>query len=728
MGCGEFGFAPPIRRTRPSLGYSRAMEHRGDTERDLATPTAARIPGTANRTAACLIAGLCVAHLVVLAVLAAVAPATVDEFQNQTGAMALRADLRFEGFSQRMHGPLAYYGMQLASWFGVEFELPSPASAHNRFYGRLGMLSFALSASVLVGWLAWRVIGPRGAVAAVAMYTMSPLVIGHGGLMTADTALCAGTLLALIAADRYLAAPSLGRLGALGGALGIALATKYLAMLTVPALAIGLIGGTSLRSARARLFVRRDGLAAAALDLALVVAGCALVAWATLHACYLFRAGLYDAAAHPPAPGGTFDNVVSVPGGALLLGLLPEPFVRGIDYQMMAGRNFSHTMFLGEVVPGHWAYYLLGIAVTSPLPVFVLLALTAVRRGTPWPRRTIVLAGAVFAIPLLYLSLVARMQIGLRYVLPCIALLSVFAARAVDPLLGSRIGKTVLASLSVWLVVGAALHWPHYVGAFNPLAGSRPYELYGDSTMAWESAPNESPDLAALRVRHPNAAVLYHDSGPRFGTLIVHGLELWPRRASRSGPVRHWLRSIEPDDRAGTFYVFDVAPADLADDSDRAAALLGAGRLDEAAALAGATHVRPEVVAQLDRLRGSPGTADAIPGGWIELGRFDLVLADSTATPLERARAHAARLDHAACRDLVERERQQRKLGFREVQLLFGAQIGVGDMAAALATIDAVSISPSSPGYTLIQAERKRLRWLVEQNAALEATIRAGRQ
>ncbi len=107
--------------------------------------------------------------------------------------------------------------------------------------GRMGnLLLFALAITVVALWTSFR-FGREVAVAAVALFTNHPLVLGHAGLITTDMALTATLPLALFALDRLFDAPSLRRGAVLGVAIGLGLLSKFSFVVFFPVCAIVLL-------------------------------------------------------------------------------------------------------------------------------------------------------------------------------------------------------------------------------------------------------------------------------------------------------------------------------------------------------------------------------------------------------------------------------------------------------------------------------------------------------
>jgi hypothetical protein len=135
---------------------------------------------------------------------------------------------------------------------------------------------------------------------------------------------------------------------------------------------------------------------------------------------------------------------------------------------------------------GWWYYYLVALALKTPIPWLILLlvglflGLTTARRGlasscAPW----------IAAVVYLGFAMSSSINIGVRHLLPMIALLTV----GIAALIGSqprtvRIGAWLLCG---WLVVTAFLDHPGYLKYFNEFAGGthNGYRYLLDSNLDW---------------------------------------------------------------------------------------------------------------------------------------------------------------------------------------------------------------------------------------------------
>lgn len=570
---------------------------------------------------------------------------TPDEANYVLAGCILRHDMRFDVYNTVLHGPLALWPNQL----GVLFADPADIGAYAPF-GRLGLVPFTLLAAHLVHTLAQRAFGAKVAVAALIAWVTNPLVLAHGCLMTADMALTCTSLWTVERTWRFLAAPSLPRVLWVGVALGVTLATKYLGLLLVPTLGLVLLWAL-LRGFAPRLLWSRQRSARWARGLDALLAGALVAATAglTLHSCYLWQPPRFEVNLPPPGvevaaedsaygpKSSALGAVATTSVGRAALELLPEPFVRGIDYQKQVSEGLP-TFFGDRVAPGFWTYYLVAFGTKLPLVFLGLLLLGIVVRRPPWPPHLAPVTLLAVAVPLFFLSGITRLQIGVRYALPAVPFLCLLVGRGLGWLWShSRPLQVAAAAAGAALIVGAGLTWPSYLTAFNALA-PRPYLWFKDSTLDWRVPGLPDADLLALQTRHPDAQVIDGAIGPSLGKRIIHGEQLAPRDPRDAARIHHWLRRYWPIDSAGAWFAFVIDEATFGAAVAREPTDLPRARAEFAAALVAArepTRAAPLLhdnrdpgaalvaAAAVDLDSGDPAHAAA---AFLQLGRPDLVL------------------------------------------------------------------------------------------------------
>jgi hypothetical protein len=225
------------------------------------------------------------------------------------------------------------------------------------------------------------------------------------------------------------------------------------------------------------------------------IAGCgaaALVLWAM----YRFDVG-------PLHPGGIW-----VPAPALMLGVRP----------FLAHASGGHPAFLlGQVSQrGWWYYYLVVLAVKTPLPLLTLAIVGAVEsaratRTERWPA----LVPLLGACAVLVVALVSHVDLGVRIVLTIYPFLAVLAARGTVTAwkrAGSGVSvvmrrSAIVALLAATLAIPVQT-WPDYLAYFNPVAGARPERVLVDSNLDWGQDLYRLADT--VRARHIDSVRVHY--------------------------------------------------------------------------------------------------------------------------------------------------------------------------------------------------------------------------
>ena len=177
----------------------------------------------------------------------------------------------------------------------------------------------------------------------------------------------------------------------------------------------------------------------------------------------------------------SFDRVG--PGGIRL----PAPELFAGLLQVSAHKAAGHDSYLlgTRGSTGFWDFYLVGLAVKTPLAVLALLGIgmAAVRK------RPAMWMPAMFAAGILLVGMFSRINIGIRHVLPMYIGISLLAgAGALDLLKRGDARKWVhgaLAALALWFAASSVLSHPDYLPYFNELAGSKPEKILADSDLDW---------------------------------------------------------------------------------------------------------------------------------------------------------------------------------------------------------------------------------------------------
>ncbi|MCU1272909.1 MAG: glycosyl transferase, family 39 [Bryobacterales bacterium] len=329
---------------------------------------------------------------------------------------------------------------------------------------RAGNLPFFWLACWMVFLWGRRMMNSTGAILAVLIFTMTPTVLAHAGLSTTDMGLTACFAAAAYALVRLVEEPGLRTACWFGLASGLMVLSKFSALVFYPAAASLAL---ALWLFRARPPVRQ--LAHWLRRLLPFAALAALVAFLVIWAGYRF----------------TFGKDVWLP--------FPTPFPElysGIRQVIDHNEKGHLSYFMGEVgTSGWWTYFPTLIAVKLPIPVLIFLVLGLWRRperqARAWP------FGILAAIPIaiLAVALPARINIGIRHILPAFPFLALIAGSGALWLI--RLGRNAswaswtAAAFTLWLSVSSLGAHPDYLGYFNAFAGAEPERIVVDSDLDW---------------------------------------------------------------------------------------------------------------------------------------------------------------------------------------------------------------------------------------------------
>ncbi|HEX7180574.1 MAG TPA: glycosyltransferase family 39 protein [Thermoanaerobaculia bacterium] len=364
--------------------------------------------------------------------------------------------------------------------FGTDF-MERNRGAYDRIFlfGRLPVVALGL----LLGWLVFRwareLYGEEAGLVALLFAAFCPSLIAHAHLATVDAGFAAFAVLALWLFWRFVHDPSPGRLAACGVALGLAQLSKFSALLLYPVFI--LLGAAALvRGERFPLVRGRTRIAWSLASLAAIF----LLSLLVIDAGYLFQ-GVGRTLSQYPFQSRLARTATSfLPAGLPVP--LPSAYLTGFD-------TIQHINDVGEFPEylfGRWsregsrAYYLVAILFKTPLPLLAAFLLAPFARFREARGQYFVWLPAFFL--LAYFSLFSRVNYGIRYVLPVLPLLMVWAARLV-PWVKAR-GRAVRTAALLLLLaypLSALLATPDTVSYFNLLARGQGDRILLDSNIDW---------------------------------------------------------------------------------------------------------------------------------------------------------------------------------------------------------------------------------------------------
>jgi hypothetical protein len=316
-----------------------------------------------------------------------------------------------------------------------------------------------------LGWLVYfwgkQAYGAASGLLALFLYAFNPVIIANTVLITPDICLTFFSTLALYLVWRFRHFPTWGHALAVGGALGLALLSKYSAVLT--AIAILLVpfiswilrspgGQTATQGWRCR-------------HLAVVLAAACLV----VNIGYLFQGSFL-----PMRDNVFHSSLFKLAERTAVVRDLPLPIPRayllGLDLQHSVVENGFNSFFLGQNARRGWLqFYIVAFLLKTPVPFLLLLFLTALmgRDRMHW-----IILVPVLIFPL-YFSAV-RLSRGVRYILPIYPLLCVWISQLalqVKSRAVPRMVNWIIPVLLIWYMAGSLLIAPHYMAYFNEIGG-----------------------------------------------------------------------------------------------------------------------------------------------------------------------------------------------------------------------------------------------------------------
>lgn len=423
--------------------------------------------------------------------------ATVDEPMHISAGLELYTQHKYSYQSE--NPPLPRLVLAFLPWRGgMDFDPARPMNdqlqqvfysdghyMRNLVLARSANLIFFVLASLTVWWWARRELGSGTALIAMMLFTLQPMVAGHAGLATHDMATTATITIALFAFSRWLDDATIKRAALFGVAFGFSILCKFSCLGYVPAacLAMYAVRVASDRNWRAPW----------------KAIGPAILATALVIACgYAFHI---------------------------------ERFITGIRGLAAIDKQGMFSYLFGEVrTTGWWYYFPVALALKSTIASLLLGLLALVSRR----RLAYEMLAAVAAI--LLVAMPSPLDLGVRYVMPVYAPLSI--AGAIAALYFQR-RRWLPMLLLGWHLVATVVAYPDAFPYFNEAAQPRPWEYLSDSNIDW------GQDVLRLR------DVLREKKVDRFGHAVF-GWHDWDKlgfpphyQVQRDVPAQGWIAVSE---------------------------------------------------------------------------------------------------------------------------------------------------------------------------------------
>jgi 4-amino-4-deoxy-L-arabinose transferase-like glycosyltransferase len=410
--------------------------------------------------------------------------------------------------SSRPHypDPLEVF-FRFQSAMGGIMLMSEPGADANLSHARAAVSIFAFALGLLVLLAAREMFGDRAALVALLLFVFDPLILGHGPLVATDIGAACCIFAAIYAFYRYVKQPTWVRLGVCCLATGFAFAAKHSAIVVFPILAV--LGAYEVlsaqvlsrevvsapngspKNARPAMSLGRRALKMVAVYAVIVVAA-VVILWGFYGFRYAARPGgkqivpsssAYLPELHSPA-------AVTAIGFAERHHLLPESYLFGLTDVTILARDGRPMYLFGKTYPaGKWFYFPSAFVIKMTLGFLALLALVPFARALRRREHCrevvfLVLPAAIFFLT----AMTAKVDIGIRHILPVMPFLLVLAAGAAAALVKqSRAWAWAVAILVVLDVASSVRAYPNYLPYSNEAFGgpSRTYRVLADSNVGW---------------------------------------------------------------------------------------------------------------------------------------------------------------------------------------------------------------------------------------------------
>ncbi|MBV9183497.1 MAG: glycosyltransferase family 39 protein [Acidobacteria bacterium] len=483
------------------------------------------------------------------------------------------------------HTPLARISVALGPYLaGVRgigasrWEDTYPILSQNGHYwrnlilGRIAILPYFLIATLVVFFWTRQLLGPSVALVAAAIFTQLPTILAHSSNATTDMPLTAVFCWALYRFSLWLREPNPSNAAQFGAAAGLSLSTKLSTVIFLPACALPiLLMYTAAKQAQWRRLART----------LLVVSACAFL---SLWGIYRFSHTSLAQVTHFPdrvaseSFGPTSSLTALVHQAAARLPVPAPEFFDGI--RMLRNQNAQGTKayLFGRVKEGGWWYFFFAaVALKTPIAVLFLVGVGSVElvrrywRDRDWE----IAAPLAAALMIMLASTPARLDSGVRYVLPVFVFMSMLAAIGVTTLWEHHsqrlLSRSAALLLLAWLAISSAWSHPDYLAYFNEFGGHDPSHLIVVGDLDWgQDFTRLSRYLREHSIQHVSiAADTYFVPGsldlPATDFIECHGpkpsgwvvVEL--RRERLHSQCYPWLAGQHAVDRVGksltTYYV-----------------------------------------------------------------------------------------------------------------------------------------------------------------------------
>lgn len=169
----------------------------------------------------------------------------------------------------------------------------------------------------------------------------------------------------------------------------------------------------------------------------------------------------------------------------------PADFYKGFIFVTTHALGGHGSFLLGQnSSTGWWYYFPVAIFFKTPIPIFILFALTLIyfrkiKSKDKFDELLVILPMVIF----LGFAMYSKANLGIRHILPIFPFLFLFISKSINILDFKKElwVKIMFGVLIIWYTVSALIQYPNYIAYFNEFAGGSKngHKILTDSNLDW---------------------------------------------------------------------------------------------------------------------------------------------------------------------------------------------------------------------------------------------------
>lgn len=370
--------------------------------------------------------------------------------------------LERDSWQKRQKGMLDRYE------FAREFFYVSNKDADRLlFWSRIPVVFLSLLLGLLVFQWAKELYGYPAGLLALFLYSFEPNIIAHSRLATNDLVLALFVFSTIYQFWQYSAAPSLKSLTLTGILLGLALLSKFSAVMLLPILFLLVFLAPAPK-------VSREGQSPSIATLK------------AARAIEFIRRKMMDL---------TFIFIIALGVLVFFYGAHWKQYIRGFNDTLTHYQSGHPAFLFGSYSTGGWWYYFpVAFLLKTPISLLIYIFVAALFFSFKKEKAEYFLLIPVGV--LVSAALLSHINIGIRHILPVYPFLIVLASSLTTARFSTpRFFSTCFGGLALWYLFSTLSIFPSYLAYFNEFVGpKRGYQILVDSNLDW------GQDLKRLKI------------------------------------------------------------------------------------------------------------------------------------------------------------------------------------------------------------------------------------